>query len=279
MKMPELTFGDSEDLTGSHLNTGFLEKFAKTMTEKIIQSLISEMVGATVNFGMSGDQKREVLAEELASAVVEVALQEVFRGQNVQDHCQSSRSVGTQVNLIDHSESKRDSLDEDPIKETQASQDPPLSQTGLPIMGSLDYPDAPPTTPLLPELERSRESFTRKLKSGLATVFLPSPPPPTPKDTEDETTDAAVDPRVELMEHLMHSLTTEDLAEDCYEERPQGGAKMEVFAERLSCDIINWVLRAREQLSDEPTIDIHLLAHRLSEIIITSSLDEARGFV
>lgn len=274
MKMPELTFGDSEDLTGSHLNTGLLEKFAKTMTEKIIQSLISEVVGGTVNFGVSRGQKREALAEELASAVVEVALHEVFRGQNVQDHFQSSRSVGTQVNLIDHSENKRDSVDE----ETQVSQDPP-SQTGLPIMGSLDYPDAPPTTPLLPELERSRESFTRKLKSGLATVFLPSPPPPTPKDTEDEMTDAALDPRVELMEHLMLSLTTEDLAEDCYEERPQGGTKMEVFAERLSCDIINWVLRATDQLSDEPMIDIHLLAHRLSEIIITSSLDEARGFV
>uniref|UniRef100_A0A3Q1IJ09 Uncharacterized protein n=1 Tax=Anabas testudineus TaxID=64144 RepID=A0A3Q1IJ09_ANATE len=53
------------------------------------------------------------------------------------------------------------------LVEFQSSKDtqpyhPPLSQSGLPVVGSLDYPDAPPTTPLLPELERSRHSFARK---------------------------------------------------------------------------------------------------------------------
>uniref|UniRef100_A0A3Q3QRV9 Uncharacterized protein n=1 Tax=Monopterus albus TaxID=43700 RepID=A0A3Q3QRV9_MONAL len=37
-----------------------------------------------------------------------------------------------------------------PSNDTQPDH-PPLSQSGLPIVGSLDYPDAPPTTPLLPE--------------------------------------------------------------------------------------------------------------------------------
>ncbi|XP_076843446.1 uncharacterized protein LOC143488553 [Brachyhypopomus gauderio] len=50
--------------------------------------------------------------------------------------------------------------------------------------GSLDYPDAPPSTPLLPGMMKSRDSFTRKLKGGLAKAFMPSTPPPTPKDQQ-----------------------------------------------------------------------------------------------
>lgn len=299
-RVPEPTlenFGNPEDLRGSHLNNGVLEKFAQNMTENIVQSFISQMVGPEVDLGVSKfTQNQEMLAEGLASAVIEVALKEVCRGQNVEDHLegfQSSRSVGVtmdggQVNLplIDQSESKKDFLDMDaemdPGKNIQTSKDtqlchPPLSQSGLPIIGSLDYPDAPPTTPLLPELERSRHSFARKLKGGLAKVFLPSPPPPTPKDKEDDSAGAAIDPQVELMEHLMHSLPTDGLAGYYYEEGPHHGATMEAFAEALSCDIINWVLRTREQIADD--IDIHLLAHRLAETIITSSFDEARMLV
>ncbi|CAB1434340.1 unnamed protein product [Pleuronectes platessa] len=155
----------------------------------------------------------------------------------------------------------------DPVQELPTFRDfPPLSQSGLPIMGSLDYPDAPPTTPLLPELERSRDSFARKLKGGLAKVFLPSPPPSTPRETGDD-----VDPRVELMEHLMHSLSTQDLMRDRFE----AGAKMEAFAEALSCRVMDWVFRARSSQQTADDGDLHRLAQRLADTIMASSLEEA----
>ncbi|XP_073331385.1 uncharacterized protein [Pagrus major] len=280
-RAPEPThesFGMSKGLRRSHLNNGVLETFAQNMAENIIQSFVSQMetVEPDVDFGLSRfNQNQEMLAEELASAVIEVALKEVCRGRNVQDHVSD-----------DQSESERDffeiDTEMDPGKEIQTSKDtrpynPPLSQSGLPVVGSLDYPDAPPTTPLLPELEKSRSSFTRKLKGGLAKVFLPSPPPPTPKDHEDDSDGA--DPQLDLMEHLMHSLPSDDLARDYLEAGPYHGAKVEAFAEALSCDIIDWVLSAKngEQMADGG--DLHLLAHQLAETIITSSLDEAKMLI
>lgn len=285
-----------EGLKGSHLNVEVLEEFAQNTAENIIHSFISqmEMVEPEVdNWGSKFNQNHEMLAEELASAVVEVALREVCRGQHVEDHqegSQSSRSAGVKMDgrqaknqpFMNESDSER-STEMEPSKEIQTSRDtqlchPPLSQSGLPIVGSLDYPDAPPTTPLLPELERSRHSFARKLKGGLAKVFLPSPPPPTPKDKEDVSDGVVNDPQMELMEHLMHSLSTDDLARDYFEVGPHLGAKMEAFAEAFSCDIIDWVLsdKNREQIADN---NLHLLAYQLAETIITSSLDEAKMLV
>lgn len=286
-------FGSSEALQGSHLNNGVFETFAQNMTEKIFQSFLSQMVRPEVNFRVSKcNRNQEMLAESLASVVIEVALKEVCRDPNVADHSeafQSSRSIGEEMDgeqvslpLINQCGSIRGSfemdVEMDPGRKTQTSKDAQcchslVSQSGLPIMVSLDYPDAPPTTPLLPELERSRDSFARKLKGGLAKVFLPSPPPSTPK--EEDLASAATDSQVELMEHLMHSLPADDLAEDYYGEGSYHRAKMEAFAGALSCNIINSVLSASEQIPD----DIHQLAHRLSEIILTSSLDEVRMLV
>lgn len=251
------------------------QKIATAMMRNIIRSFVSEMAAPGTDDGVPGfAQPWEVLAEDLASAVVEAALMEVDA------HLQRSGS-----SLIDgatnHSTSQSGritaSSDWDPSNKTQIPDDcqppgVPLSQLGLLTAGSLDYPDAPPTTPLFPELERSRSSFARKLKGGLAKVFLPSPPPPTPKDNEDDCAGADLDLRVELMEHLVHSLTSWDP----YEERPHGGAKIEALAEALSGDIIAKVLRAGEQIFDSSVIDAHLQAHRLAETIIASSLDEVR---
>lgn len=289
--VPEPTqenFGNFEHVRGGRLNNGVLEKFAQSMTENIIESFKSQMVAPGVDHRLSAFKYQEMLAEELASAVTEVALREVCRGQNVEDHFDGVCSSGTKMNVgqVNLLFSKRDVLDMatemDPGRVIQSSKDtqpnhPPLTQSGLPIMGSLDYPDAPPTTPLLPELERTRHSFARKLKGGLAKVFLPSPPPPTPKDKEDNSISADVDPQVELMQHLMDLLHTDDLTGDCYEEGLHRGAETEAFAEALSCNIMDWALKVREQISDD--IDIHLCAHRLAEAIITSSLDEARMLV
>ncbi|XP_035530790.1 uncharacterized protein si:dkey-171c9.3 [Morone saxatilis] len=295
-RVPEPT-PENEGLKRSHLNNGVLETFAQNMTENIIQSFVSqmEMVEPEVDCGVSRfTQNREMLAEGLASAVIEVALREACRGQNVEDlreGLQSSRSAwvkmkgGRVKSSMDDFESERDfsemDTDMDPGKDIQTSKDtqtfhPPLSQSGLPVVGSLDYPDAPPTTPLLPELERSRHSFARKLKGGLAKVFLPSPPPPTPKDIEGDSDDAVDDARVELMEHLMHSLPPDDSVRDYFEVGTYQEAHVEAFAEAVSCDIIDWVLsgKTREQVADDS--DLHLLARQMAETIITSSLDEAK---
>ncbi|XP_047457825.1 uncharacterized protein si:dkey-171c9.3 [Mugil cephalus] len=274
--IPE-NLGTAEGLKRSPLKVEVLEEFAHNMADNIIHSLISQMDMLELE-GSTSNQDQEMLAEELASAVIEIALREVCGGQNADDHFEGSfagksvkekYSLGTQV---------------DPVKECQTSRDaqffhPPLSQSGLPLVGSLDYPDAPPTTPLIPELERSRHSFARKLKGGLAQVFLPSPPPPTPKDKEDNLDEAASDPQMELMEHLMHSLSTDGLARDKFDGGPHHRASTEAFAEALSCDIIDWVLNNKisEQIADHR--DLHLLAQELAGTIITSSLDKAKTLV
>lgn len=260
------------------------QTFAETMMRNIICSFVSEMAApGPDDGGPVFTQPWGVLAEDLASAVVEAALMEASGGKSGEGRLQRSKSSlmdGTPNNSTRPSWRVTASSDLDPFNQTQIpndSQSPsvPLSQLGLPTVGSLDYPDAPPTTPLFPELERSRTSFARKLKGGLAKVFLPSPPPPTPKDNEDD--GAGVDPdlRVELMEHLMHSLTTWDP----YEERPHGGTKIEALAEALSGDVIDMVLRASEQISDYSMVEAHLQAQRMAETIMASSLDEVRMLV
>ncbi|XP_044198357.1 A-kinase anchor protein 11 [Thunnus albacares] len=291
--VPELTpeeTGISAGLKSSPVNVGTIEKFANNMADNIIQSLLgqTEMVEPEVDWRFSSfNQDPETLAEELASVVIEAALREACRSQNIEDHVegfQNSRPTGVKTDggqaSSDESGREKDVSD----VELQASRDtqpchPPLSQSGLPIVGSLDYPDAPPTTPLLPELERSRHSFARKLKGGLAKEFLPSPPPPTPKDQEDDSGVANDDPQVELMEHLMHSLSINNISREYFEGGPQLGTVMETFAESLSYDIIDRALRAKSREQKADGSDLHLFAHQLAETIITSSIDEAKMLV
>lgn len=235
-----------------------LQEFAAAVAGDVIRSLVSEMAAA-VAVGASGSAPPwEALAEDLASAAVQTGLTEASGGGSEKmDGASDSRMA----------QSGR-------IRPPEDSQPP--SQLGLPTLGSLDYPDAPPTTPLFPELQRSRSSFARKLKGGLAKVFLPSPPPPTPKDEDGGPAGPDLDPRAELMEHLMLSLTTWDP----YDERPHGGAGMEALAEALSCDIIGRaLLSAGERGPHHPAMDVHLQAHRLAENILASSLDEVRMLV
>lgn len=233
-----------------------LEKFADAVTEEIIGSSMAapgQKAGLSERAQPWGTLAEDLaedlvvdLAEHLASAAVEAALMEVCGAEG-----------GFQ-----RSEWERD----DPTQIPDECQRCHLSQLGLPTVGSLDYPDAPPTTPLLRELEASRSSFTQKLKGGLAKVFLPSPPPPTPKDGEHEHAGADLDPQEALMEHLMHSLTTWAP----YEEGLHGGSKMEALAEALSSDILDQVLRAHQ---------LSTIAHRLAENILALSLEEARMLV
>ncbi|XP_036002170.1 uncharacterized protein si:dkey-171c9.3 [Fundulus heteroclitus] len=268
---------------GSPVDADTLEEFAQYLAENIIQSFLKQMEKLEPELPQP-TQTPEMFAEELASAIIEIALGEVCIPKYIEgltsDAQKNDYEEAENGPAVDTSGEEEDLLDMEMVsaRELQThrnpqSNHPPLYQSGLPAVGSLDYPDAPPTTPLMPELERSRHSFARKLKGGLAKVFLPSPPPPTPKDKEDNSGDVITDPQVELMEHLMHSLSTNDLAGDSLDLQ---GAAVEGFAEVLSCDILNLVLnvKRKKQISDDS--DLHLLAHQLAETIITSSLDKAK---
>ncbi|KAK5607215.1 hypothetical protein CRENBAI_004601 [Crenichthys baileyi] len=262
-------------------NANSLEEFAQNLAKNIFQSSLMQMETLEPEVSQP-NQTPKMLAEELATTIIEIALKEVCIPQYTEgltsDDQKNSNEEAQIGPSVDKSGEEQDLLDKEmgSVRELQTHRNhqssyPPLYQSGLPAVGSLDYPDAPPTTPLIPELERSRHSFARKLKGGLAKVFLPSPPPPTPKEKEEG--DVTSDPQVELMEHLMHSLSTNDLARDHLEAH---GAAVEVFAEVLSCDILNWVLSVKKekQISDES--DLQLLAHQLAETIITSSLEKAK---
>lgn len=245
------------------------QKFATTMMRNIICSLVSEMAAPGPGDGGRGlAQPWEVLAEDVASAAVGAALMEASEMEAANNRTRRSGRAPASPDLDPYNQAR--------IPNDAPPPSGPLSQLGLPTAGSLDYPDAPPTTPLFPEPERSRTSFARKLKGGLAKVFLPSPPPPTPKDHEDDCVDH-VDPalRVELMEHLVLSLTTWDP----YEERPQGAAGIEALAEALSRDIIDAVLGAGEQTPDCSVVEAHGRAQRMAQRIVASSLDEVRVLV
>lgn len=303
------------DNPGMLLHAGTLQAFAQNMVENIIQSFMSQMEPEVDHRASSSNQDWETLAEGLASAVIEVALKEACRGrteedfQNSQEVFQSSSSP-----LSPHRQDGTGQAGKPPVSDGSVDMDsdkepslsntntqayhPLLSQSGLPIVGSLDYPDAPPTTPLVPEPARSKDSFIRKLKGGLAKEFLPSPPPPTPKDEQGDSEAPGGDPGLDFMEDVMRSLSTgeagwkDDLtaASDSYE----GGnhvvgpreVKLKVFADALSADIINRVTshyaamfsaKNTEQTADDS--DVHLLARQLAETIITSSLAEVKMFL
>lgn len=223
--------GNSEK---TQLNKETVEKFARNMADEIVRSLQMETVDL-------GDFK-ESQARALASHLIETALTEASKGQNP---------------TLDQQESRK--VDANPRNQTN----PALSQSGLPILGSLDYPDAPPSTPVLPELEKSRQSFSRKLKGGLAKEFSPSPPPPTPKEDHEE--DERFEDKVELIEHLMHSLSTEQSGKD--ENR-----RIAEFAEAISRDVMSCV---REEVEERRVVE--LLAEKMAKTIVICSLEEARN--
>lgn len=159
----------------------------------------------------------------------------------------------------------------------------PTTLDDMAHLGSLDYPDAPPSTPLLPEMMKSRASFTRKLKGGLAKEFLPSTPPPTPKDQqsllEDKISDTNVD-KSEFMVRLMRSLSLacSQLGEDSGAENEiRFQSEISTYAAQLSTDIIHCIAEA--QVGSKGNIetsngDVQVLADHLAEEIIKTSIAE-----
>ncbi|XP_053716770.1 uncharacterized protein si:dkey-171c9.3 [Synchiropus splendidus] len=206
-RLPESTADVNQDYM---LNIITVEAFAHALTDSIIQGFASEIMEAEGNHPVSRFRANQMIfADELASAVVALSLSEACQSLNTRDHTAECHSRSSKMD----------------VSKTQPRPDPPL-------VGSLDYPDAPPCTPLLHERETSRDSFVRKLKGGLAKEFVPSPPPSTPKDLENPGADAQ---QPELMKQLMHSLAT--VADNCPAE-PDDGAVIDTFAETVSSNII-----------------------------------------
>lgn len=137
------------------------------------------------------------------------------------------------------------------------------SNAGLPSEGSIDYPNPPPTSPLLPERASSPVVFCRNLKRGLANGFRPSPPPPTPKDSvqgsptykEDKTDFVARLLRSLSLECMQGGLSVSNGEQD--EARRDVAAKMEVsglsgYAAHLSAEIIGFLATHNMENPEEP---------------------------
>lgn len=159
----------------------------------------------------------------------------------------------------------------------------PTTLDDMAHLASLDYPDAPPSTPLLPEMIKSRASFTRKLKGGLANAFLPSTPPPTPKDqqslSEGKMTDSTAE-KSEFMVRLMRSLSLacSQLGEDNGSEKEtRFQSEVSDYAAQLSADIIHCITEAQVrsiQNVETPIRDVQDLGEHLAEEVIMTAVAE-----
>ncbi|XP_059364418.1 uncharacterized protein LOC132103369 [Carassius carassius] len=159
-------------------------------------------------------------------------------------------------------------------------------------LGSIEFPDTPPSTPLLPEMIRSRASFTRKLKGGLAKEFLPSTPPSTPKDhmqplMENQMTDLSADFIVRLMRSLsLECCRNEGLEESEDGEVDDGRLQNDVssltdYAAQISADILHFITtnEIRKVMDEGCVKSMWAIADQLASEIVTTSLAEvmARG--
>ncbi|XP_056095534.1 uncharacterized protein si:dkey-171c9.3 [Rhinichthys klamathensis goyatoka] len=245
----------------------------------------------------------EMLAEELTVKVCCKALEEMERQHHSDDPSKNINDKGVKEGTNENAsvlcssgyncdkyafEIETDKMEEydDTLTTVYAN-----SLKSMCSLGSLDYPDAPPSTPLLPEMMRSRASFTRKLKGGLAKEFLPSPPPPTPKDhmqplLENQMTDTSAD----FMVRLMRSLSLEccrngGLEEVKDREADDGGLQNDIprltdYAAQISADILHSLTTNDIKVKDEGCVKRMLaISDRLASEIVTTSLAEvmARG--
>ncbi|XP_016410727.1 uncharacterized protein LOC107742319 [Sinocyclocheilus rhinocerous] len=277
-----------------------IQHFAQMTAKTIIDSAI-RIRDPRESIKLRGDDV-EMLAEELTLQVCCKALEEM-EGHHYSDD-PSSKSVddkeGTYGNASAlcssgyNCDKNTSEMETDNKMEEYDDTSTTVYATSLKSMaslGSIEYPDAPPSTPLLPEMIRSRDSFTRKLKGGLAKEFLPSPPPPTPKDhmqplMENQMTDASAD----FMVRLMRSLSLEccqngGLEEDENREVGDSGLQNDVpgltdYAAQISADILHFITTNEIKVKDEGCVQsMWAITDQLASEIVTTSLAEvmARG--
>ncbi|MBN3316245.1 AKA11 protein, partial [Atractosteus spatula] len=217
--------------------------YADSLAREILTSMQSQHTGNTgwqspsTGLNSSRDIDMDKLAQKITSNVIQAALEKIGRGL----------ASGSQVIT---------------------------ARAPLAVQSSIDYPDAPPPTPLVPKKAKNRSSFSRKLKGGLAKEFLPSPPPPTPKDqacSPQEDPDMA-DKKAEFVDRLIRSLSLECSQREQEKEEDTAGLALSGdqspateriledkralsnYAAQLSLKIINWgynSLADLKQLSSE----------------------------
>lgn len=229
--MPDSTLQnlDTSEVLPGRPSTSAVDKFSQMKMESIIEAVVNHLVIKQEESAVHQHQER--LAQGLATAVIEGAFVQINTSWNGQQSFNSGKMESPESCFVSIEQRNTE-------MESQCCQSN-LLQSALPPMGSLDYPDAPPTTPLILDLEKGRDSFARKLKGGLAKVFLPSPPPPTPMDGQGEPVSALNDPQGELMEHLMRSLPRNDSVGLDVVDQGHFKEDVEVFAEVLSHSIVN----------------------------------------
>ncbi|XP_043101862.1 uncharacterized protein si:dkey-171c9.3 isoform X1 [Puntigrus tetrazona] len=262
-----------------------IQHFAQKTAKTIIDSAI-RIRDPRESIKLRGDDV-EMLAEELTLQVCCKALEEMERHHNSDDL--PSKNVddkeGTYGNAGNNCDRHTSEMKTDNKMEEYDDSSTTVYATSLKSMaslGSIEYPDAPPSTPLLPEMIRSRASFTRKLKGGLAKEFLPSPPPPTPKDhmqplMENQVIEASVD----FMVRLIRSLSIEccrngALEEDENGEVANGGLQNDVpgltdYAAQISADILDFI--TTNEIGGKQGC-VQSIADQLASETVTTSLAE-----
>lgn len=210
-------------------STSVVDKLSQNKMESIIEAVVNQLVVKQEDLVIPKNQP----ARGLATTIIEGTVQIDPSGNGPQ-----ISSSGK----MDAAEACWSSNEHCKVRMDSHSHYSCLVQSSLSPIGSLDYPDAPPTTPLVIDLERSRDSFARKLKGGLAKVFLPSTPPPTPLEGQGE---PAGDTHGELLEHLIRSLPRNDSVGLDVVDRGHFDEDLEVFAEVLSRGIVNSALRTQ----------------------------------
>ena len=192
--MAEPPLNLSEVLKRLPLSLGLPEQFASAMARNVLRLFHADLhqhpeEDPFLSFDDDGDdegppdqgQGREEEEDPKEECSVEV-LAGLIAAATVSSAIQETCSRG---------EPFHDPLRPNPT-ENQGWNPQPPSQLECTAVGSLDYPDAPPTTPDFQEQELEREgqggSFSRRLNDGLAREFPPtlSPPPPMARDRRSE---------------------------------------------------------------------------------------------
>ncbi|XP_027034156.2 uncharacterized protein si:dkey-171c9.3 [Tachysurus fulvidraco] len=303
---------DQKALAPNPLQTEVVHHFAEMFSGDILDAVLRkqdtqfpEDGGQICSLTQSEDNKwttsdLETLAKRIAAEIYSTALQELARhgspaGRKSEEHPDVVQTYEKEIISEVHSEhtsylcSSMHQCDQGgPTTEVdniypRRSITNPTTLDDMAHVGSLDYPDAPPSTPLLPEMMKSRASFTRKLKGGLAKEFLPSTPPPTPKDQQSQMelkmTDCTAD-KSEFMVRLMRSLSlacTQLREDNATENEARFQSEISDYAAQLSVDIIHCITAAQEGRNrnlETPVRDVQVLADNLTEEIIRTSVAE-----
>nr|XP_023653395.1 uncharacterized protein LOC111836397 isoform X1 [Paramormyrops kingsleyae] len=234
---------------------------------------LKDAVGREVNtsqelLGATRDQILNQFAQTLARSVMQSARSQLGnsvcgpREDGQGEELEADRSPRVPVLMEGHAWGGEWEVEGDD-DELTCDEDVLDSNAGLPSEGSIDYPNPPPTSPLLPERASSPVLFCRNLKRGLANGFRPSPPPPTPKDSvqgsptykEDKTDFVARLLRSLSLECMQGGLNVSNGEQD--EVRRDVAAQVEVsglseYAAHLSAEIIGFLATHNMEHPEEP---------------------------